>query len=398
MALKTRRPTRRTGWPRILISGNDKSGKSWSVAEFSKSERVGRTVVVVLGEDESRWDEYGNIEGSRFELAVWDGTWRSLMETVEAAKEEAARAVAAGEPPFVLAVDTMTAVWESLKDWATERARNSKKNRAILEQDPDAEIDVSSNYWNDARARHRSLMRVLLTFPGIVVLICRGSEVTLFQNGQPVANKTTWSVECEKNLPFDVSAHVQLARDARPKLASASGVHVQIRPGIDPAERLNDDWNLDWLVFDRFRLEAASAAVGGFRVMRSDITPEQIRDEAVDPWTSVARVRELYEAAKNARYAMTMPNENKQEEQLSVMLARIGATRAKARKELGDGDGWLVAAEAMSTPDDAERVRSEIDASFAGVPDSDPKLMGVREAWADRVRQIAAAAEGQVAA
>lgn len=397
MALKTRQPTRRTGWPRILVSGNDKSGKSWSVAQFSASQKVGRTVVVVLGEDESRWDEYGNIPGSRFELAVWDGTWRSLMETAEAAKEEAARAVANGEPPFVLAIDTMTAVWESLKDWASLRARNSKKNKKLLEEDPDAEIDVTSNFWNDARARHRSLMRILLTFPGIVVLICRGSEVTLFQNGQPVAGKTTWSVECEKNLPFDVSAHVQLARDARPKLASASGVHVQIRPGIDPAERLPDDWSLEWLVFDRFKVDATTAAAGGFTVMRPDLTPEQIRNEAVDPWTSVARIRELYDIAKAARYSMTLDNEDGREEQLSAMLVRLGQTRGKARRELDDADGWLDAIAAMSLREDTEKIRAEMESTFAGVPLSEPRYTGLREAWAEKTREILAT-EGQAAA
>lgn len=394
MALKTRKPTGRAGWPRILLEGTDKSGKSWAAAVLTASPKVGRSAVLILGEDESRWDEYGKIPGTRFEIALHDGTWKSIMTAAEEAREEAAQALAGGEAPFVFIIDTMTAVWEGLKDWATFRARNSKKNRKILEEDPDAEIDVTSNYWNDARARHRQLMRVLLTFPGIVVLVARGSEVALFQNGQPVAGRTTWSVEGEKNLPFDVSVHVRLSREARPLLVSASGVHCQIRPGIDPPRRLPDDWSLESVIFGMLKLDSSTARAGAFVTMRPDaLTPEQIRDEAADPWTAVARIRELYTLAVQSRYGdMTMAGENGQEEPLLTMLGRIGAARSKARQALDDGDPWLVAIEGIADADDAERVRAEMTGSFAGVPAADPRFTGLREAFAGRVRQISAPA------
>lgn len=122
MALQTRKPTGRVGWPVLLVEGGEKSGKSWKLAELSASPKVGRTVVLVLGEDESKWDEFGQIEGARFELALHDGSWTSMMRVLEDAKAEAAKALAAGEPPFVLGIDTVTAVWEGLKDWACESA------------------------------------------------------------------------------------------------------------------------------------------------------------------------------------------------------------------------------------------------------------------------------------
>lgn len=332
MTLQTRQPTGRAGWPKILVEGGDKSGKSWSLAQLSASPKVGRTVVLALGEDETRWDEYGLIPGARFEIALHDGTWPSIMATVQGAKDEAAKARDAGEPPFVFGFDTVTAEWDGLKDWATWRARNSKKNRALLAQDPNAEIDVTSNYWNDARGRHRALMRLLLTFPGIVVLIARGSEVTAFKNGQPESGKKTWSVEGEKNLPFDVSSHVRLSRDSRPLLVSASGVHCQIRPGIDPPRRLPDDWSLESLIFDTFKLDAATAGVGDFVEMQTaDRTPEQIRDEACNPQTTVERIRELWTEARDAGYAgITLINETGDEELLLGMVERIGNERRGA--------------------------------------------------------------------
>jgi len=347
MTLKTRKPTGRAGWPKILVEGTDKSGKSWSLAQFSASAKVGRTVVLVLGEDESRWDEYGQIPGARFELAVHDGTWKSILAAAEEAKEEATKARDNGEPPFVFAIDTMTAVWEGLKDWASLRARGSKKNRAILAQDPDAEIDVTSNYWNDAKQRHRALMRILLTFPGIVILVARGSEVTLFQNGQPVLGKKTWSVEGEKGLAFDVSTHIRLSRDARPLLISASGVHCQIRPGIDPPRRLPDDWSLESVIFDTLKLDAATAAVGGFVQMKPDgMTPEQIRDEACDPKTTYDRTRDLYRIAYRARYGgITLMSDTGDEEEILKLLERLGNERKpQAEDAASNGHAEVVSA------------------------------------------------------
>jgi hypothetical protein len=325
MTLKTRKPTGRAGWPKMLVEGSDKAGKSWSLAKLSASPKVGRTAVLVLGEDESRWNEYGKIPGVRFELVEHDGTWVSIMEAVQEAKAEAAAARDAGELPFVFGIDTMTAEWDGLKDWATHRARNSKKNRALLAQDPDAEIDVTINYWNDARGRHRALMRHLLTFPGIVVLIARGGEVAQVRNGQPVIGQKTWSVEGERNLPFDVSVHVRLSRDSRPLLVSASGVHCQIRPGIDPPRRLPDDWSLESVIFDTLKLDAATAEVREFPEFRQELTPEQVRDEALKPETGFERIRELYAFTDRSFPAVEVDGEL-----LLPLLKHIGDERRRA--------------------------------------------------------------------
>src|SRR5579859_1776054 len=136
MTLKTRKPTGRTGYPKILLEGTEFSGKSWALGELSGDKRVGKTVILALGEDITRWDEYGQIPGARFELIEHDGTWTSIIEAVKDARAEAAEARGKGEPPYVLGIDTMTAVWEGLKDWATHRARNSKKNKELLARDP----------------------------------------------------------------------------------------------------------------------------------------------------------------------------------------------------------------------------------------------------------------------
>ena len=396
MALQTDKPTGRTAWPRILLEGTELSGKSWSVAALSASPKVGRTVVLVLGEDTSLWHEYGRIPGARFEIARHDGTWSSIIAIAKDVRDEAAAAVAAGQPPLVFCIDTMTAVWEGLKNWASHRARNSRSGRAALEADPDAKVDVAPNYWNDANERHGELMGVLLTIPGIVIMIARGGEVTLFENGQPAkGNKTTWSVQVQKGVPFSVSAHLRLSSGARPLLVGKKGVINAIRPGIDPPLRLPDDWNLESVIFGNLGLDATATAVGGYTEMRQELSPEQIREEALDPWTPVVRVRELYEVARLARYSMTMPDENGQDVTLPVLLGRIGSERAKARMALDPADPWLTAIGDIATPVDAEKIRAELDEAFAQFPPSDPRLMGLREAFGTRVREITAGAAGK---
>ena len=393
MALRTVKPTGRAAWPRILLEGTELSGKSWSVAELSASRKVGRTVVLPLGEDTSMWHEYGRIPGARFEIARHDGTWSSLIGIAKDARDEAAAAVAAGEPPFVFCIDTMTAMWEGLKNWTGHRAQNSAAGRKALEADPDAKVDVAPNYWNDANERHGELMTVLLTFPGIVIMVARGGEVTLFEDGKPARNgsKTTWSVQVQKGVPFAATAHLRLSSDARPLLVGKKGVVNPIRPGIDPPRRLPDDWSLESVIFGILGLDASSAGVGGYTEMRQDMTPEQIRDEAVNLWTTVARVRDLYEIARQARYGMTVVNEHGAEEQLSAMLVRIGSVRQKARQALPADDPWLEAINGMGLFEDAEKLRREISETFAALPESDLRLMGIREAYGAKVAEIAAA-------
>jgi hypothetical protein len=353
---RTRKPTGRTGYPVILVEGGDKAGKSYSLAKLSASQKVGRTVVLVLGESESRWDEYGKLPGARFEIGLHDGTWASIMSLVEWAKGEAAKDAANGELPFVLGIDSITAEWEGLKDWASLRARGSKKNRALLEQDPNAEIDVTANFWNDARKRHRDLMRVLLTFPGIVVLCARGGEVTLFQNGQPVAGRKTWSVESEKNLPFDVSVHVRLSRDARPLLVSAASVDHGIRPGIDPPKRLGDDWSLEEIIFGILKLDSGNAQVGGFPEFKQERTAEEIRDEALQTTTTPERLRELYrEAAASKQLTVEVQNESGDMEELGKLLARIGRERNPRAHNQAPQTRTLAAARGTSAAEAGQR-------------------------------------------
>jgi hypothetical protein len=327
MTLNTRKPTGTVPWPLILVEGGEKTGKSYSCALLSASKKVGRTLWLDWGEGAA--DEYGAIPGARYEVIEHDGSWASIFGQVTAAKEEAQRATAAGEPPVVLVIDSVTSEWDSLKDWASDRARTTEANRKKLQKDPNAEVTVTMNLWNDAAGRHRKLMTVLMTFPGIVVITARGGEVAAVEGGKPVEGKKSYRVEGHKSLAYDASVWLRLSHDGKPVVVGARSVHTGVRPGIDPVQTLEADWSLEWLIFGALKCDPANAHVRDLVEPKSDaMTPEQIRDEACHPQTGYDRTRELYRLAFNLGYGgLTLMGDTGEEEELLKLLTRLGGER-----------------------------------------------------------------------
>jgi hypothetical protein len=218
--LKTRKPTGKVAYPLILLEGEEKAGKTFAALALSASPRIGRTFVLEL--DEPTADEYAAL--GDFDILEHNGTFNSMLDQLRAACAVEAEDV----KPNVIVLDTGTALWNLLKDWAAHRARGSKKSRELLAKDPDAEIDVSMNYWNDAKDRWYQVINLLRAWPGIGIIVARGKEVAMVKDGRPVANQTEWSVEIEKSTPFAVSATVRMTRPHVATLVSARSLHVDV--------------------------------------------------------------------------------------------------------------------------------------------------------------------------
>jgi hypothetical protein len=262
--LKTRKPTGRVPWPCILLEGEEKAGKSWALAQFSSSDRIGALYWIDL--NEGAGDEYGAIPGARYQLIEHDGSYAAVLAAVQAVKAEARRAADAGKAPVVLAIDTGSAIWDGLKDWASDRAARSSRNRELLKRDPNAEVTISQNLWNDAGSRWRKLQTELLTFPGIVVVTARGKEVTeVDAQGRPIEGQKTWSVQTHREFPYAASVWMRLRRGRRPLIVGARSVHVGIKPNSDPAREVTDSAAtgrlLEWLVFDALKCDPGTAHV-----------------------------------------------------------------------------------------------------------------------------------------
>jgi hypothetical protein len=262
--LKTRQPTGRVPWPCILLEGEEKAGKSWALAQFSTSDKIGALYWIDL--NEGAGDEYGAIPGANYQIIEHDGSYAAVLAAVQAVKAEARRAADAGEPPVVLGIDTGSAIWDGLKDWASDRAAKSTRNRELLKRDPNAEITISQNLWNDAGSRWRKLQTELLTFPGIVVVTARGKEVTeVDANGRPIEGQKTWSVQTHREFPYAASVWMRLRRGRRPLIVGARSVHVGIKPNTDPAREVAAPEAtgrlLEWLVFDALKCDPGTAHV-----------------------------------------------------------------------------------------------------------------------------------------
>lgn len=294
--LRTRPPTGIVHHPLLLVEGEEKAGKTWAAALLSKSPRVGATYWIDLGEGCA--DEYGAIPGVKYEVVVHDGTWADIFGQVLAVKAEATRANAAGEPPTVLVIDTISNEWDGLKDWVSDRARHQPGNQKRLSKNPDAEVVITGNLWNDAFARHHKLMTQLLTFPGVVILTARGKEVAEIKDGQPVEGRRTWRVEGHKSLGYDATLWLRMFRDGDPLVVGARSVHAGIRPGRDEAQPVEGEHDnlLEWLIFDALRYDPATATTRDIKNTTGGELTEEERaqeDEEQDTGRGYSRPRSI---------------------------------------------------------------------------------------------------------
>nr|BEK65679.1 hypothetical protein KPHV_29060 [Kitasatospora purpeofusca] len=257
--IKSRKPTGVIPFPFILMEGEEGAGKSYSAIEFTKSERIGQAYVVDLSEGSA--DEYGAIPGARFEIIDHDGNYLDIADQIEAVREEARRAAAAGEPPVVLIVDSGTAMWRMLSSWAYERARRSNSNRRKLREDPDAKVDVTRNLWNDSTDRWYRIIHAMQSFPGIAIMLARGKEVSATgENGQPLLDDRQrvvreWRVGAQKDIGFDVTAWVRMCRDKDPVLIKARTLRFRVESG---KPKPLPDFSVEGLVFDLLGCSTAS--------------------------------------------------------------------------------------------------------------------------------------------
>lgn len=299
MTLKTRPPTGATSWPLILLAGEAKTGKTYAAAQFTGDERIGRSFWLDLGEGCA--DEYGAVPGADYEIIDHDGTWVDIIGQVAEVREVAREALTKGDKPVSLTIDSMTAEWSMLSAWTDTRARRSNSNREALSKDPDAEIDITANYWNDANSRHNRLMNILKTFPGVVVLTALETEKTQFgPNGRPLKNAPKVArPDAQKRLTADVTVWVRLSLDAPPTIVGMRSVRHTIQPGKDKPKPW-PDFTLGKLVFEHLGIAANPVQVRNTPTLDAD----QVMDDEEDVAPSVIEARKEMSAAKGSVWSL----------------------------------------------------------------------------------------------
>jgi hypothetical protein len=104
-------------------------------------------------------------------------------------------------------------------------------------------------------------MTLLLTFPGVVLLLARGKETALIgPDGNPVRGRKDYRVEGHKSLCHDVTAWVRLTRGEHPRIVGGRSVKVDMRPESYKPRQL-PDFTLEWLLFEALGYDPATARV-----------------------------------------------------------------------------------------------------------------------------------------
>lgn len=259
-----RPPTGIPSAPLIMVSGAAKSGKSMTAYKLGLSPRIDQCWVCDLGEGSA--DEYGDLGG--YTVLNWGTSWSDLADTI---KWCVAQPAGEGLMNAVI-IDSGSEMWQALKDRASARAAGSQKNKRALAADPDAEIDVSMNYWNDAANTWGKIVGPLKLAGNLVgVILVRADEVNEVANGAPTSRKVI-SLQAHKSLPAIVTAHVQVRADHTAHLVEVRSAKVSVPPrgvalGANPLGEV-----LDLL-----------APVGGFAAPVVNVPVDDERAQEADP-------------------------------------------------------------------------------------------------------------------
>lgn len=233
MPLNTRPPTGVPSWPIVLITGRDKVGKSWQIAEASSSDLVGRTLWLPVGELDP--DEYGAVDGARFEIVLHDGTIEGILEQLAEAVVEPADG-----KPNLLAVDGAGTFWKMLTDWG-QGVTEARARARFGGELPDFPIEIANDVWRRIHTQWGQFMSLLRMHQGPVILTARLDSFTI-AGGEGAADRTVDKVKAEKGLPYDVDAVIELPARGEAWLTGVRSVALQLN-----ARERRDDITIDAL-------------------------------------------------------------------------------------------------------------------------------------------------------
>ena len=221
----TRKPSGIQSSPVILLAGVAGAGKTWAAVEATAIPEVDRAFFIEIGEGVA--DAYGAVPGADFEIIEHDGSIGQIRDAIRWAAEQPAES----EKYNMLILDSLTEVWDLLKDnaSATMMERVRRKQRRLNGGEPRPDMDL----WNKAGEVSDGIMRQLLDFPGPVICTARLDEVTEINDSGKPSGAKDWKIQVNKKVPFRVSAVVQ-ARSPRTwhleKIVSTNP-NLQMQPG-----------------------------------------------------------------------------------------------------------------------------------------------------------------------
>ncbi|MFI1012682.1 hypothetical protein [Streptomyces sp. NPDC020965] len=229
-ARKSRKPTGKPNPPLVLITGPEKTGKSFEAARGSGSDLIGVTYWIEIGGTEGTADYYGRVPGADYEIVPHDGSYQDILDAIRWVNAQPRT----DDRPNMLVIDTMTSLWDMLSDEVARYARNrairkaqSNRTRVPTLDDP---VVVDPDLWNRAKDRWGEVLWLLRRHEGPCLLLARTEIVTAFENDKPTRS-TTRKVKAEKNLPAAVDAVVDIHSIGEVWLTGVRTLHMEIKPG-----------------------------------------------------------------------------------------------------------------------------------------------------------------------
>ncbi|MFG2141817.1 hypothetical protein [Streptomyces sp. NPDC048650] len=227
---KSRKPTGKPNPPIILLTGPEKTGKSYEAARGSGSDLIGTTYWIEIGGTEGTADYYGRVPGADYEIVPHDGSYQDILDAIRWANAQPR----IDGKPNMLVIDSMTSLWDMLSDeiamYARNRAiRKAQRNRSRVPTLDDPVV-IDSDLWNRAKDRWGEVLWLLRRHSGPCLLLARTEVVTAFENDKPTRT-TTRKVKAEKNLSAAVDAIVDLHAIGEAWLTGVRTLHMPIQPG-----------------------------------------------------------------------------------------------------------------------------------------------------------------------
>ncbi|WP_158761468.1 hypothetical protein [Streptomyces sp. NRRL S-146] len=258
---RSRKPTGKPNPPIILLTGPEKSGKSYEAARGSGSDLIGTTYWIEIGGTEGTADYYGRVPGADYEIVQHDGSYQDILDAIRWVNHQPR----VDGKPSMLVIDSMTSLWDMLSDeiamYARNRAiRKAQRNRSRVPTLDDPVV-IDSDLWNRAKDRWGEVLWHLRRHQGPCLLLARTEIVTAFENDKPTRN-TTRKVKAEKNLPAAVDAIVDLHAIGEAWLTGVRSLHMEIQPG--EAQRFHD-FTVDTLL-RRLGLQDAAESRSAYEV------------------------------------------------------------------------------------------------------------------------------------
>ncbi|MFJ4988726.1 hypothetical protein ACIP9H_33620 [Streptomyces sp. NPDC088732] len=225
-----RRPTGLPNPPMILLTGPEKSGKSYEAALGTGSDLIGMGYWIEIGGSEGTADYYGRVPGAHYEIVPHDGSYQDILDAIRAA---VAQPPVNGKPNMIV-LDGMSNLWDMLSDeqalYARRRAIRKAQENKRRPPSLDDVVIVDADLWNRAKDRWGEVLWLLRQHAGPVVLLARQEIVTAFENDKPTREKTR-KVKAERNLPAAVDAIVELHTLGEAWLTGVRTLHWNVKPG-----------------------------------------------------------------------------------------------------------------------------------------------------------------------